>query len=136
MTFEFNWHDDAHTIIRVDIYGDTTWNEYHEVFKRIIEEVASASHRIDLILNDPNSRMPDGSPMPHIKMTSQKLATYPNMGVIVVVSNHSGSMLVSMMVSIVYRIYRIDTRLIGEFVDTLEKAEASIARERIKHTEV
>ena len=136
MPFDFHWHDNEHTIIRIDIHGDTTWAEYHQTMNQVIKEVESATHRIDLILNDPDAKMPPGSPMPHIKNTAQKLTTYPNMGVIVVVSSRSGSTLVKMFVSIVYRIYGIDTRIIGEFDSTLEEAEASIARERVKKASI
>lgn len=53
------------------------------------------------------------------------------MGVIVV-GEHGTTTLISMFLSVVFRAYGVDTRIIGEFVTTLEEAEASIALEHTK----
>ena len=132
MPFDFNWHDDARSIIRVDVHGDTNWSEYHITFGQIAEAVEAVTHRVDVIINDPHGRMPQGNPLPHIKASSRKLVEHPNMGVLVVVSNRASSRLVEMLVSMAYRIYGIDTRIVGDFVRSLDEAETSIANARTK----
>lgn len=130
MAFDFNWHDDEHSIVRVDIHTNPAWDEYYQVVDDIVKALKATPHRIDVILNSLVADMPPGSPMPHIKNSAQKLVVYPNMWVMTVVSNRKLGKFAEMIVSIVYRVYRIDTRIIGGFVSSLEEAEEAITRER------
>lgn len=130
MPIELNWHDDDHSILRLDYDSKVTWEEYHPAIDEVAERIERASHRVDVILNAGRFAMPSGNPMPHIKKTAEKLGVFPNMGVIVVVNDSAPGAMAKMIVSTVYRIYGIDQRIIGAFVTTLDDAEASIMQER------
>ena len=49
MPYEFNWYNSEHTIIRVDISGQVSWEAYNILTDRVVDELAISSHRIDRI---------------------------------------------------------------------------------------
>lgn len=130
MPYDFHWHDDQHTVIRLDARGESTWEQFHEAITMVTVELAQTAHRIDVIVNDTRGAMPKGSPLPHIKSTAQRLTKYPQMGKIIVVSNQTMNNLMQAMVRMVFRIYGIDTRIVGAFVNSIEEADQAIAADR------
>ena len=119
MAYDFHWHDDEHTIIRAHIHSNPTWDEYLGFIDKTVEELKKTTHRIDVILDGSASDMPPGSPMSHIKTSSEKLIGCPNIGVVIVVTTQKMSKFTQMMVSMVYKIYGIDPRILGGFTTTL-----------------
>lgn len=130
MPYEFVWHDDDHTIVRLDSNGSPSWEQFHEASEQVIVALRESSDRIDVIINDQAGQMPPGNPLPNIKRFAQRLVQYPNMGKIVLVSNQNMNSFMQSLVKMVYRIYGIDTRIVGAFVTTLEEAEQAIASYR------
>ncbi len=135
MPYDFNWQDDAHTIIRMDIHGEVSWDAYYKAIDQVIAELEKSPQRIDLIFND-SVGMPKGNPMPHLKMTTAKLASYPNMGLVYTVSEGKTSSIVKMMLDIVMRAYRMDTSHYGGFVDSMDNALSAIAKDRATRAQV
>jgi hypothetical protein len=131
MPYDFNWQDDEHSIIRFDIHGEVTWPLWYEAVDKAVEELGNTSHRVDLIFND-SVGMPKGNALPHLKVTTAKLVSHPNMGLIVSVSSQSLSTFTRMMINIMSRVYGIDNSHNGGFVDSVDKALAIIAADRAK----
>ena len=131
MPYDFNWQDDEHSIIRLDMHGDVTWALWYAAIDNVVEELGKSAHRIDLILND-TVGMPKGNALPHLKTTSAKLTSQPNMGLIVTVSAQNIGAFTKMMVGIMSRVYGIDNSHSGGFVDTVDKALAIIVADRAK----
>ncbi len=129
MPYIFNWHDPEHTIIRVDIVGQVSWEEYSIVVDRIVDELAKANQRIDVIYND-SVGMPKGNPMPHLKASSTRMMAYKSLGLITSVSSRSVSSFTKLMIDIMMRAYQIDNSRSGGFVTTMEEALAIIEKSR------
>ena len=129
MPFIFNWHDQDQTIIRIDIVGQVSWDEYGIVTDRIVDELAKVNHRVDVIYND-KVGMPKGNPMPHLKANLARIATYKNLGVMCSVSSRSVSSFAKIMIEIMMRAYNIDNTHSGGFVTTMEEALAIIEKSR------
>ncbi len=133
MPYIFNWHDPEQTIIRVDIVGQVSWEEYSIVVDRIVDELAKATQRIDVIYND-SVGMPKGNPMPHLKASSSRMTAYKQLGLITSVSSRSISSFTKLMIDIMMRAYQIDNSRSGGFVTTMEEALAIIEKSRAKYT--
>ena len=132
MPFEFNWHDPEHTIMRVDASGDTTWDDFTKATDRIVEELAKATQRTDLIYNA-KSGMPKGNPLPHIKAANKRMAVYKeHLGLVTTVGPRNISSTVKVMVDIMMRVYKMDRTHLGETVTTMEEALHNIAKSRTK----
>ena len=132
MPFEFNWHDPEHTIIRVDIYGDATWDDSTKTVDQIVDEVAKATHRIDIIFNA-QVAMPKGNPLPHMKAANRRLSVYgDHLGLVTTVGPRNVSSFVKVMVDIMMRVYKLDRSHLGETVTTMDDALRNIAKSRAK----
>lgn len=129
MPYIFNWHDPEHSIIRIDIVGQVSWEEYTIVVDRIVDELAKANQRIDVIYND-SVGMPKGNPMPHLKASSARMTAYKTLGLITSVSSRSVSSFTKLMIDIMMRAYQIDNSRSGGFVTTLQEALAIIEKSR------
>ena len=126
MPYELHWDDDDHTILRVDIYGQSTWEQHHETATRIVETMQKVSHRVDVIINDMGG-MPPGNPMSHFRATFSKFGAMLNLGLVVVV-NHPSFLIA--VVNLLLRLYRVYNHHNGGFVDSLDAARQLIAKDR------
>ncbi len=88
MPYEFNWYNSEHSIIRVDIVGEVSWEAFNILTDRVVDELAIANHRIDLIYND-SVGMPEGNPMPYLKASSTRMSAHKSLGLIITVSPRS-----------------------------------------------
>ncbi len=133
MPFDFKWYDDDHTIVWLDAHGEKTWRQYHEAIDQFAEDLKQTERRLDLVIDDKGG-MPPGNPLPHIKVSAQKLVPFPNMGLITVASDRRTLSVLNTLVKAVYRAYGIDTRIIGGFANSLEEAVEIIENDRAKET--
>ncbi|HEX2620195.1 MAG TPA: hypothetical protein VHL11_08615 [Phototrophicaceae bacterium] len=129
MPYTFYWQDERHTIGRLDIQGQITWEQYYAAVNQIIDELAAVSHRVDLIYYN-EAGMPSGNPIPHLRATSLKLFASPNLGLICTVITGKTAPITRLMVDSMLHTYRIEKKHHGGFVDTLDEAIALIARDR------
>ena len=79
------WSDEAKSIIYGEIYGQWTWDEYHQTTDRLLEMTAGLTYRIDQIIDVSRSeRLPEeGSPIAHFKKARQSDPLNPGITVIV-----------------------------------------------------
>jgi hypothetical protein len=124
MPYDFHWHDEAQTIIRFDVHGKITWQDWHEAVELIVAELAKHAYQIDIIFDD-KVGMPPGNPLPHIKWAKDKLGQIPNLNRVVTISNRSHSALIKAFVSII-------TKVSGSspIVTTMDEAMAIIEAAR------
>lgn len=139
MPYQPEWYNPEKTIIRVDINGAVTWDEWYEMTNRLVEMLGSVSQQVNIIYDD-KVGMPKGNPMPHLKATTAKLMTRGNLGIIVTVSARRISGIVKAMVDIMMRAYQMDMSHYGGFVDTMDQAleliEASSTKTQAKKIRV
>lgn len=129
MPYDFRWQDDAHSIIRLDIHDEVTWELWHKAVDQIVAQLDETPHRVDLIFND-SVGFPPGNSLNHLRASNMRMRACPNLGIIVTVSSRSLSVFTRIMVGIVARLSgrsAPDQRL---FVETLDEALALIARDR------
>ena len=131
MPYIFNWHDSEHTIIRVEMVGQVSWEAFSIITEHVDDELAKAPHRIDLIFDD-KVGMPKGNPMPHLKATNARLTAHNNLGLIITISSRTIYGFTKIMVDIMSRAYKIDNTHSGGFVTTMEEALAIIEKSRTK----
>jgi hypothetical protein len=131
MPYDFNWQDEDKTIIRFDIHGEVTWPLWYAAVDKAVEELGKTSHRVDLIFND-SVGMPKGNALPHLKATTAKLTSHPNMGLVVSVSTQKIGAFTKMMINVLNRVYGVDMSHNGGFVNSMDQALAIIAADRAK----
>ncbi|MEP6987374.1 MAG: hypothetical protein ABI970_17345 [Chloroflexota bacterium] len=132
MPFEFNWHDPEHTIIRVDTFGETTWDEFTKTVDRIVDELSKTDHRLDLVFNNQTS-IPKGNPLPHIRAANRRMSAYDDrFGLLITVGPRSISSVIKVMVDIMMRVYKLERTHLGRDVITMEEALHQISKSRAK----
>lgn len=131
MPYEYHWFDAEHSIIQMDIYGQVTWDEWHAVIDKIMDEIKNLPHRVDIIFYD-SVGMPKGNPIPHLNITNKKFSEHPNMGIVVTVSSRRVSSFVEMIVEIILRRSPNRRRPSGSFVTTMDEALNRIKLSRAK----
>lgn len=129
MPFDVSWYDDAHTILRIRIYGKPTWDEYDRAMDLVEAHVAASPHRVDLVLDD-EVGMPPGNPMPHLKNALAKVARHANLGMSMAVSATNIALFPSLMMETAGRLYGIDMKRYGRFVRSMDEAIALIRADR------
>lgn len=129
MPYDVQWHDDEQTVIRVDMTGKVSWEEWHVVTNQLTDRLSHATGRVDVILND-TVGLPPGNPLPHFKTTMTKLGKFTNMGLMVTVSTVQISKVVKSMLAIAARAYGIPANQANEFTTSISEAEQLIARDR------
>lgn len=131
MPYDLHWHDDEHTIIRLDMHGQVTWDAWYVAVDNICAELEQASHRVDIIFHDMTG-MPKGNPMPHMKVTMTKLNSQEHIGTIVSVTRRNQSAFIKTIVEMVTRLMQLTSVQKGVFVESLDEAVAYIHSEREK----
>jgi hypothetical protein len=129
MPYELNWQDEAHSIIRVDVQGKVTWDEFHDTGRQLADELAQASGRMDVIFNVLTG-FPPGNPLPHLTSMMTKLSPHSNMGMVVNVSSRSRSELIKAFVDIVALSKRTKSTEFGTFATSIEEAIELIEKAR------
>lgn len=131
MPFDVSWYDDAHSILRIRVYGKPTWDEYDAAMNIVSEHIAASPHRVDMILDD-EVGMPRGNPMPHLKAALDKVAVHPNLGMSMAASARDISLFPSLMMETAGRLYGVDMKRYGRFVKSMDDAVAIIMADRAK----
>ncbi len=72
-----DWYDEEHSIVKVTITPNSTWEEYYQVIEWIVAEVSKVDHRVDIIFHD-DVGMPKGNPMPPLKWGTKRIINLPN----------------------------------------------------------
>lgn len=132
MPFDVSWYDDAHTILRIRVYGQPTWEEYHAAMDTVAAHVAASPHRVDMVMDD-EVGMPRGNPMPHLKAAFDKLIIYPNLGMSMAASASNIALFPALMMETAGRLYGVDMRRYGRFVKSMDEAVAVIMADRAKN---
>jgi hypothetical protein len=66
------WHDAEQTIIRCDITGAWTWEEFHASLDEAHQLLATVNHPVVIInVRDASAKTPRGNPFPHITRASR-----------------------------------------------------------------
>lgn len=134
MPYDFNWHDEAETIVRLDVRGEVTWDEWHRAIDIICNHSATKSHRIDIIIHD-RVGMPQGNPIAHLKASTLQLREHKNIALILTVTSPSQSFLIHNILNTVMRIMRISGSSEEHFFDKLEDALRFIEKDRAKQNQ-
>ncbi len=121
MPYQPEWYNPEKSIIRVEVNGVVTWDEWYEMIDKLFEMLGSVSQEVSIIYDD-KVGMPKGNPMPHLKASTEKLTSHSNLGIIVTVGARRVSGVVETMVDVMMRAYRMDTTHYGGFVDSMDEA--------------
>ena len=124
--FDLHWDDDNHTILRIDIHGDSTWAQQYEVVDEAVEALQGVAYRLDVIVHT-IGQLPPGDPIPHLKDAISKLRACPNLGLVVIVNRRT---FYRSIVELVLRLYSTQNQHHGGFVDSLDEARQIIAKSR------
>jgi hypothetical protein len=68
------WDDEAHTIIRLDVRGAWTWEEYYDTLQQVEQMMQGVTHRVDMInVRHADAQMPAGTILPHIERAMRSM---------------------------------------------------------------
>lgn len=121
MPYDFTWHDEAHSIACIEMHGKITWEEWHDLNKKLALELSSTAHRLDFIFID-HVGLPPGNPIPHMKAAVERLNPFPNRGLLIHVSQPSISVLVRAFLMTILKATGTSLESLGDFVGTTEEA--------------
>lgn len=122
MPVEVNWDNDAQTVMRYDLRGKWTWEEYYVALNRGVEMRRSVTHTVDVIANLTDSVRLPGSVLTHMRRLSEDRE---NRGLMVIVGG--GSFVIAMI-----RIYSTLVKSAQQYVravNTLAEARQLLASE-------
>jgi hypothetical protein len=90
--YKFDWNDKETGILEVKVDHLSSWDEYHQIIDRMIQEIETTPlNRIDIIVSS-IGRMMDGDPIPHMQRTYRDLVGREKLGLLLLVSrNYSGA---------------------------------------------
>lgn len=75
MPYQIEWDNDEHTVIRTEMYGKWTWEEYHQLIDESVQLMKAVNHPVDLItLMRGDTVSPGGNFIPHIQ---RAMRAYP-----------------------------------------------------------
>ncbi len=135
MPVDFAWDNDEHSIIRLDIHDEATWSEYHAAIDQCVQAIEAGPNRVDVIFHEITG-MPKGNPMPHLKVSFDKLTPLGNFGIGVVVSEKGvPPKIIKTFMEIAMRVYRLDQSRQGGFFGSLDAAREHIAQVRVVHSQ-
>ena len=119
MPYDLSWYDQEHSIIRLHIHGDVTWDAWEQAVDTICEMLPTVTHRVDLLFDD-HVGMPPGNPMPYLQSSMKRFNQYQNMGLVVTSSEKRMSTFTRIMVNLASRFTQsgLDE---GHFVSSLEE---------------
>ena len=122
MTITVTWDNEDKTIVRTEISGNWTWEEYHDALTETYALVRSVDHEVALInLRHAGAVNPRGNPYPHYSRAAKHMPD--NQSLVVNVS--SEKKMVGMVAKIMTRIFPFMPKKFF-VVDTIEEARALI----------
>lgn len=133
MPYNVQWHDNAETMIRLDMYDDVTWDGWYVAVEDLCEKLSQVTHRVDVILHD-TTGMPKGNPMPHLRSSINRFNQHANLGIVVLVSARSTSFLAKTMLDVVSRVTAMANGQSSIIAHSLDEAIATIMKDREEQT--
>jgi hypothetical protein len=131
MPFTLTWYNKDEGIIKINMDGKVTWDEYHNVISQVVVTAASVSYRVDVILAGTQD-MPQGNPLTHFRTAMQKFQKQSNIGMMVVYTNIQRSGFMQIIGELAARAAGINLKQKARMVATFDEALQLIAREREK----
>jgi hypothetical protein len=120
MAVNFAWHDSTHKVMRVDLVGRWTWDEYHQAIHEIAELIRPLDHPVDFIF-DLQQSAPISSGAPRQADTTFRLLGN-KMGMMIVVTQNTFVKVIAATFKKAYK--RWGDRVVT--FDTLEQATAFV----------
>jgi hypothetical protein len=134
MPYTVSWHDPSQTILQIHITGENTWDHFLIAMDEVAAHLHETDQRVDLLLIQ-QAAFPKGNPLPHMRTSANKLKAYTHLGSIVVVDEARSKTLARMFIDIVLRTFPGSDENMARFrfVETLDEALATIARNRVNN---
>ena len=126
MTMDVAWGDAEQTLLNVRIYGDVSWEQYHDVCDTAAQMIKTVSHRVDMIFVA-EVDVPPGNPLPHFKRACIRLQEVHNLGYCISVVPINIPLARTFM-ALIYRVYGISNKF--QNVSSLQEAQDMIADSR------
>lgn len=123
MPFTWNWYDTEETLLEIQVIGNATWEEFHELQDFMAEKVKAAPGRLDIICEIKGNHMPKGNPMPHLHANARRMKAMEPKGVMMLVNNQPSASYLMTVMTVVMKTLRINpdpTR--GQMVSSRDKA--------------
>ncbi len=122
MTITVEWDNEEKTVIRTEISGHWTWEEYHHALGETQRLVRGVNHEVAVInLRHPGAVSPKGNPLPHLSRAAKHMPENQTFTVNV----SSDKKMVGLIARIMTRIFPFMPKKFF-VVDTLEEARALI----------
>jgi hypothetical protein len=128
MPVSVKWDNDDKTIICWVFEGNWTWEEYYDQRNAANAEIASAGHRVDMIVDMRTSKILPSGAMTHGK--NAIASTPPNLGITVFVGLNTVLRVFYNMFSSLYGRLLSDKQLDTVIVATLDEAYTIIQQRR------
>ncbi len=127
MSVQVQWDNDDHTVLRYDVQGHWTWNEFYESFAQARTMLQTVSNTVDFIVNPADFRSRGYIPSGMISRVVQLYRSIPpNTGSTVIVGGGDFFRIINNVSRGFYP--RIAARY--HFTDTLDEARALLAQLR------
>lgn len=131
MPFTWFWYDQEETLLQIEVVGNATWDEFHEMQDFMAKMVEAAPGRLDIICEIKGSRMPSGNPMPHLHANAQRMKHMQPKGMMMLVNNSpSASYFMTLMNAIMKTLRITPNPQMGNMVSSRDKALQWIFKQR------
>lgn len=123
MPTQVYWDEDRDNVVRVVLGDKHDWSELYDVVKTL-QEIDSTAKQTYHIVFELEGRVPQGNPIPHVKMMYNALKALQHVGYIINMVDRK-SMFAVQILEIVFKTVGVMSNVI--FAESLEKAYSRIA---------
>lgn len=128
MAWDKKWLDENQTTLVFTVKPESTWDDFQVAMNQFGFELGRSGKTLHAIIYNEYG-FPKANPIPHVKSQMQKLAEFPNKGLLVTVTpKHSTSFLQSI-VELIFRFMGQDMKT-GVFVRTMDEAIKRVQQEQ------
>lgn len=131
MPYTVEWYDEARTILLVSAIAPITWEEFHAVNDRTLEETKHCAGRVDVIIES-RVGVPPGNPLPHFRIGLAKWKEAENIKMIAAVSASRMRGFIQASADIAGKLMGVAIAERVKTVETVEQAAAVIMKDRAK----
>lgn len=130
MAYQISWLDEQQTLLYIEVLGESSWAEFHDMNQVMIEHIQRAPGRLDIITHIKGKQIPSGNPLPHLETGRRRMSAVEPKGMFIIVNPSVSASFFQNLMNTISKAAKLNIAPKNVFVKTLDQALQQINADR------